>query len=171
MILPAIRRLARLMEIACLATGALGLLYMVFVVAFNVIARIIFDASGTAINLMIPGAIEQVSYVLGLVALAALAASMGQGMIAVDFLVERLPARPRALVARLWYLGIVGFALALCWLFFHDFQAAMARREVTQDLRLPMSLIYAVYMLECLCVAIVALREALSSDGRHAELS
>lgn len=171
MLLTAIRRSARLMETACLAIGALCLLYMVFVVAFNVAARIVFDLTGTAINLMIPGAIEQVSYLLGIIALAALAASMRQGMIAVDFLIERLPAPAKALVARLWYVGIIAFAVVLCWLLVHDMQAAIARGEQTQDLRIPMALIYGLYALECAALAVVALEQALSNDGRHPELS
>lgn len=171
MLISAIRRSARLMETACLTIGVICLLYMVFVVAFNVAARIVFDVTDTAINWMIPGAIEQVSYLLGLIALAALAASMRQGMIAVDFVVGQLPPLPKALVARFWYLGIVAFALVLSWLFYHDMQAALARGEVTQDLRIPMYLIYAVYALECVALAVIALHEALTTDGHHAELS
>ncbi|GAA6202751.1 hypothetical protein NBRC116599_39770 [Aquicoccus sp. SU-CL01552] len=166
-----IRRVARVMENACLLIGAVCLLYMVFVVGFNVLARIIFDATDTAVNLMIPGAIEQVSYLLGLIALAALSASMAKGMIAVDFLVGRLPELWQALVARLWFIGILAFALVLCWLFYEDMLATFARGEATQDLRLPMFIIHGLYAVECLALAVIALREALTNDGQHAELS
>ncbi|WP_175545327.1 TRAP transporter small permease [Thalassovita taeanensis] len=158
-------------EAACLGVAALCLLYMVFVVGFNVLARIVFDLTDTAINLMIPGAIEQVSYVLGVIALAALAASMGGGMIAVDILVGRFPRLLRIAIARLWFVGIVAFALVLCWLFWGEAQATFARQEQTQDLRLPMFLIYGLYAIECFALAVIALREALTADGHHPELS
>ncbi|WP_074647072.1 TRAP transporter small permease [Thalassovita gelatinovora] len=159
------------MEAACLLIAVLCLLYMVFVVGFNVLARIIFDFSDTAINLMIPGAIEQVSYLLGIIALAALSASMAQGMIAVDFVIGRLPSRWQSLAARFWFVGIFAFALVLCSLFYEDMIATFARGEATQDLRIPMFLIYGLYAVECLALAVVALREALTNDGQHAELS
>lgn len=171
MLISAIRRIAGWMEAACLGIAALCLLYMVFVVGFNVLARIVFDATDTAVNFMIPGAIEQVSYLLGIVALAALAASLNGGMIAVDLLVGRFPPLLKALVARLWFFGILAFALVLVWLFWHETQATFARSEETQDLRIPMFLIYGLYTLECLALAVIALREALTADGHHAELS
>lgn len=171
MLISAIRRVTGWIETACVALAAVGLAYMVFVVAFNVLARIVFDATDTAINLMIPGAIEQVSYILGLIALAALTASMRGGMIAVDILVGRFPQFLQIAVARLWYLGVVIFALVLVRLFSEETLATFARQEQTQDLRLPMYLIYGLYTAECLALAVVALREALTNRGQHAELS
>lgn len=165
-----LRRISGPVEAACLLLGGLCLFYMVFVVAFNVLARIVFDATDTAVNLMIPGAIEQVSYLLGIIALAALAASLKEGMIAVDFVVERLPDLPRALVARFWFLGVVALALVLAWLFWEDALATHARGEETQDLRIPMFLIYGLYALQCLALAVIALREVFTADDHHAEL-
>lgn len=166
-----LRRIAAPVETGCLLLGGACLLYMVFVVAFNVLARIIFDVSDTGVNMMIPGAIEQVSYLLGIVALAALAASLKEGMIAVDFVVERLPDLPRALVARFWFLGVVVLATVLAWLFWEDAHATYLRGEETQDLRIPMFLIFGFYALQCLALAIIALREAFTSEGRHGELA
>ncbi|MDK3018849.1 TRAP transporter small permease [Pseudodonghicola flavimaris] len=171
MIIPLIRRLSGWIEAACIALAAVALAYMVFVVGFNVLARIVFDLTDTAINFMIPGAIEQVSYLLGLIALAALTASMSGGMIAVDILVGRLPGTLQILIARLWFVAIIVFALTLSWLFYHETLATFARQEETQDLRLPMYLIYGLYTLESLALAVVALREALTNRGQHAELS
>lgn len=167
----ALRLIIDWIEKTCVALAAAALLYMVCVVGFNVLARIVFDLTDTSVNLMIPGAIEQVSYLLGIVALAALTASMKGGMIAVDILVNRLPDLPRRLVARFWFLGIVIFACVLCRLFWDETLATLARQEETQDLRIPMYLIYGLYTLECLALALVALREALVNRGQHAELS
>ncbi|PJE32081.1 TRAP-type C4-dicarboxylate transport system, small permease component [Pseudooceanicola antarcticus] len=171
MIVATIRRVAHVMERVSLLLGALCLLYMVSVVGLNVLARIVFDATGTALNLMIPGAIEQVSYLLGIVAMAGLTASLSHGMIAVDFLVTRLPRGGQALVARFWFLVLLCLALVLCWLFFHDMQATYARGEESQDLRIPMFLIYGLAMLQSLALAVVALREMLVSQGDHGEIA
>ncbi|WP_238364679.1 TRAP transporter small permease [Mesobacterium pallidum] len=166
-----IRRIAGVMEAGSLILGALGLLYMVGVVGLNVAARIVFDLTDTGVNLMIPGAIEQVSYILGIVALAGLAASMSQGMILVDFLVARLPELARTLVARFWFAGLVALALVLGWLFTEDMLATYRRGEATQDLRLPMFLIYGLYALQSLALAVVALREALTNQGAQGEIA
>lgn len=171
MITASIRRVARVMEGGSLILGALCLLYMVCVVGLNVLARIVFDLTDTGVNLMIPGAIEQVSYLLGIVALAGLTASLSHGMIAVDFLVARLPGLGQALVARFWFLGLVALACVLCWLFTEDMLATFARGEETQDLRLPMFLIYGLFALQSLALAVVALREVLTSQGAHGEIS
>ena len=171
MVIATIRRVARVMEGGSLILGAICLFYMVCVVGVNVLARIIFDATDTAVNLMIPGAIEQVSYLLGIVALAGLTASMAHGMIAVDFLVARLPSLGQALVARFWFIGMVALALVLTWLFYEDMLATYARGEDTQDLRLPMFLIYGLYAAQSLALAIVALREVLTSHGDHGEMT
>ncbi|QPM92461.1 TRAP transporter small permease [Pseudooceanicola algae] len=171
MITAMIRRIAQVMEGASLILGAACLFYMVCVVGLNVLARIIFDATGTALNLMIPGAIEQVSYLLGVVALAGLTASLSRGMIAVDFLVTRLPSKGQALVARFWFLVLTALALVLCWLFYEDMLATYARGEESQDLRVPMFLIYGLFALQSLALVVVALREMLTSQGEHGEIS
>lgn len=171
MILAMIRRVARVMERGSLVLGAVCLLYMVCVVGMNVLARIVFDATDTALNLMIPGAIEQVSYLLGVVALAGLTASLSGGMIAVDFVVTRLPRRGQAIVARFWFLVLLALALVLCWLFYEDMLATHARGEESQDLRLPMFLIYGLFALQSLALVVVALREMLISQGDHGEIS
>ncbi|GHH03711.1 TRAP transporter small permease [Pseudodonghicola xiamenensis] len=170
MFVSALRRLAEGIEAACIALAGIGLAYMVFVVGFNVLARLIFDLTDTAINLMLPGAIEQVSYLLGMIALAALTASMRGGMIAVDILVGRLPQPLQLAIARLWFAAIVLLAAILCRLFYHETLASLARQEETQDLRLPMYLIYGLYTLECAALAVVALRETLTSRSQKAEL-
>jgi TRAP-type C4-dicarboxylate transport system permease small subunit len=171
MLVSAIRRLAGWVEATCVGLAVVALAYMVFVVGFNVLARIVFDLSDTAINFMLPGAIEQVSYLLGLIALAALTASMSGGMIAVDIVVGRLPKALQIVIARLWFVAIIVLAVTLGRLFYHETLATFARQEQTQDLRLPMYLIYGVYTLECAALAVVALREALTNRGQHAELS
>lgn len=171
MIVATIRRVARVLEGASLVLGAVCLLYMACVVGLNVLARIVFDASGTALNLMIPGAIEQVSYLLGIVAMAGLTASLSHGMIAVDFLVTRLPRGGQALVARFWFLVLLALALVLCWLFYEDMLATYARGEESQDLRIPMFLIYGLATLQSFALVVVALREMLTSQGDHGEIA
>ncbi|MFV0244239.1 MAG: TRAP transporter small permease [Qingshengfaniella sp.] len=168
-------RLIRLLgdgaEAAARALAMAAIAYLLAVVAFNVAARIVFDLSGAEINLMIPGAIEQASYVLGLIVLAALGAAMPSGMISVDLFTERLPAPLRTGLARLWYAVVLVLALVLVWLLAHETLALAARGEQSQDLRLPMSWITGAFTLECLLLALICLREAVFSTGGHGELS
>lgn len=171
MIVATIHRAARVMESGSLILGGVCLFYMVCVVGLNVLARIVFDSTGTAVNLMIPGAIEQVSYLLGVVAMAGLTASLSRGMIAVDFLVTRLPKRGQIVLARFWFLVLLALALVLCWLFYEDMLSTHGRGEESQDLRLPMALIYGMFALQSLALMVVALREMLSNTGEHGEIS
>lgn len=166
-----IRRLGDLAETAARTLAIVGIAYLLFVVAFNVVARIVFDLSGATLNLMIPGAIEQASYVLGLVAIASLGAAMPAGMITVDLITERLPASLRAGLARIWYAVVLILALVLMWLLVHETAALAARGEETQDLRLPMAWMYGMFSFEFLVLALICLREALFSTGGHGELS
>ncbi|WP_425053618.1 TRAP transporter small permease [Psychromarinibacter sp. S121] len=170
MLVSALGRIVRWVEIFCLALAVIALLYMLGIVAFNVVARTVFDMTGTAVNFMIPGAIEQVSYLLGIIVLAAIAVSMKVGMISVDILVGRLPTRARNYVARFWFFGVVALAVVVGWQFWEEAHATFSRGEETQDLRIPMFLIYGLYSIECFALAIVALREALTNTGEHVEL-
>lgn len=166
-----LRKFADTLERACLYLGVACLLYMVVVVSFNVVARIIFDATDTSVNMMIPGAIEQVSYLLGIIALAALSVSLAHGMIAVDFIVTRLPASAQIAVARFWFLGVAVFGIVLCYLFNKEMLATHSHGEASQDLRIPMYLIHGLYAFECFALAVIALREAAINNGQHAELT
>lgn len=130
-------RLLRLSD--AIAAAALALLLAV--VAVNVAARALFDATGQAVNLMIPGAIELSRYALMILVFAALPRSAEAGMVRVDLLIERLPRLLRRPLERLWSLAIAAFGGAAAWLLTEKALLEARRGDVTQDLEIPMYLL------------------------------
>lgn len=122
----------------CDAVAAAALALLLGVVAVNVVGRALFDASGQAVNLMIPGAIELSRYALMVLVFAALPRAAEVGMVRVDLLIERLPGALRRGLERLWSLAIAGFGGAAGWLLLGKARLEAARGDVTQDLGLPM---------------------------------
>jgi TRAP-type C4-dicarboxylate transport system permease small subunit len=119
-----------------IAVGALVVLFGV--VAVNVLARALFDATGQTINLMIPGAIELSRYALMVLVFASLPRAAETGMVRVDLLIERLPQRPAGALERMWALVIGGFGAATGWLLFDEALLQARRGDATQDMELPL---------------------------------
>ena len=146
---------------ACGATAAAGLLILFLVVPYNIAARALFDVTGGGVNLILPGAIEISTYALMLCALAAIPASLGTGLMSVDILTERMPAWARGGLSRFWLALLAVIGAVLAWRFGLEAQATLARGEVSQDLRIPMPLIYGVAAAECAALAVLASAGAL----------
>lgn len=127
-------RLLRLCDL--LALGALAALLAV--VAASVAGRALYDASGRAVNLMIPGAIELGRHALMVVVLAALPRAAAMGMVRVDLLVELLPPWLAGWLDRMWALAIAGFGGAAGWLLLAEAARQVSRGDATQDLALPL---------------------------------
>ncbi|HSF96757.1 MAG TPA: TRAP transporter small permease subunit [Thermohalobaculum sp.] len=134
---PPVTRLLRLCD--GIALAALAVLFAV--VAVNVAGRALFDATGQAVNLMIPGAIEVSRYAMMVMVLAALPRAAEAGLVRVDLLIARLPAVLAGLLERLWALAVAAFAAAAGWLLLEDAALQATRGDVTQDLELPLWLI------------------------------
>ncbi len=128
------RRLLRL----CDAIAATGLAVLLAVVALNIAARAVFDATGQAVNLMLPGAIELSRYALMVTVFAALPRAAEAGMVRVDLLIERLPPGLGGALERAWALGTAAFGGAAAWLLIEKARLEAARGDVTQDLEIPM---------------------------------
>lgn len=122
----------------CDAIALAALAALFGVVAVNVIGRALFDATGQAVNLMIPGAIEISRYALMVTVLAALPRAAEKGMVRVDLLIERLPAALSGLLDRLWAMAIAGFGGAAAWLLIREAALQVTRGDATQDLELPL---------------------------------
>ena len=131
------QRLLRLCDV--IAAAALAVLLAV--VATNIAARALYDATGQAIGLMIPGAIELSRYALMLLVFAALPRAAEAGMVRVDLLIERLPSALRAGLERLWALGTAAFGGAAAWLLLAKARLEAEHGAVTQDLGIPMWLL------------------------------
>jgi len=119
-----------------IALTALALLFGV--VAVNVAGRALYDATGQAANLMVPGAIELSRYALMVLVFAALPRAAEAGMVRVDLLIERLPRRLAGALERLWGLVIAAFGGAAGWLLIRKALLEIHRGDVTQDLGLPL---------------------------------
>lgn len=129
--------MSRLLRL-CDAVAAAALAVLLAVVAVNIAARAVFDASGQAVNLMIPGAIELSRYALMVLVFAALPRAAEVGLVRVDLLIERLPPALRRALERFWALGTAAFGGAAGWLLIEKAALEAERGDVTQDLGIPM---------------------------------
>ena len=125
----------------CDGTALVALALLFAVVAVNVIGRAVYDHTGHALNLMIPGAIEISRYALMVAVLASLPRAAEMGMVRVDMLIERLPGFLARLLDRLWALATAAFGAAAGWLLLEEAALQVGRGDATQDLELPMWLL------------------------------
>ena len=146
---------------ACLWVAIAATFLMFAVVAFNILARGLFDATGGGVNMMISGAIELSQYALMISIFAAIPAMLGTGLIRVDILSKQFPIWLHRITERLWLLLIAGFAAVLFMAFFEFAQTAFDRGDQTQDLRWPLWPFYAVAAIECFALMILAVGEML----------
>ena len=155
-----IRNLAGALRFACLwvAIGATVLLFGV--VAFNVVGRAIFDATGGSLNPMIFGAIELSQYALMISVFAAVPAMLGTGMIRVDILSRNFPSSLQSILDRIWLFLMAGFAGVLTVAFWDFAHTAFERGDQTQDLRWPLWPFYGIATLECAALTLLSLAQA-----------
>ncbi|MEW5423233.1 TRAP transporter small permease [Amorphus sp. 3PC139-8] len=163
-------RVARLAVAASELLAIAAVLALFVVVAFNILARSVFDASGAQINLMIPGAVELASYALLIAVFAALPAGLENGLIRVDVLTGLLPRGVHRVLDRFWFVILFAFAATLAWLFANQVLETWEQGEVTQDWGVPMWAIYVVVTIECVAFAIVSLAEVFDPIVKEAEL-
>ncbi len=149
------------LRLSCLALAIAATFVLFAVVAFNIIARAIFDATGGDLNFMIFGAIELSQYALMVSIFAAIPAMLGTGLIRVDILSRQFPHWLQVAADRLWLLLIAGFAAILTAAFFDFAQTAFERGDQTQDLRWPLWPFYAIATLECGALTLLAAASAL----------
>ena len=151
-----LKRILGGLQAACLWLAIAATLLLLGVVAFNIIARAVFDFTGGAVNAMIPGAIETSQYALMVAVFAAIPAMLGSGLIRVDLLSRSFPAWLGRLFDRLWLIAMALFALVLADAFFGFALTAMARGDETQDIGIPLWPFYAVAAVECAALAILS---------------
>ena len=132
-------------------------LFLLFVVAFNIIARQIYDLTGGNIRLMLPGAIELSRYTLLLLVFAALPRATTQGMVKVDLLSRKLPAAWQTFLNKLWLLLMAMVTAILTWLFSHKAWLTFYRGDATQDLELPLLYFYVLISLASLATTLSCL--------------
>ncbi|HIO96887.1 MAG TPA: TRAP transporter small permease [Leucothrix sp.] len=132
-------------------------LFLLVVVAFNIIARQVHDVSNGNINFMIQGAVELSKYALLIIVFSALPRAITQGMVRVDLLSERFPQAFRHFLNKLWLILIAGFTSILVWLFSQKALLTFSRGDATQDLQIPLFYIYSFISLACMATTIACL--------------
>ena len=125
-------------------------LFLLGIVAFNILARSIFNISAGNINMMIPGAIELSQYTLLLIIFAALPRASSQGMVRVDLISNHLPSSLSHLLNKLWLLLMAIFSGSLVWLFFNKALLTFNRGDATQDLQMPLFYFYSLIGVACI---------------------
>lgn len=153
----------------CLAKCALTALLAV--VSVNVCARLIFDLTSGSVNWMVPGAIELSAYLLLVTVFSSLPTALGTGMIRVDTFTHLLPDWAQRLLDRIWGILLAVVAVLLIYLFAQVTATAMARNYLTQDLRVPLYLIYGYVTIQCVALAIVSICEFFSPSRAEPEAS
>jgi TRAP-type C4-dicarboxylate transport system permease small subunit len=139
------------------AVAGLALLALLGVVAGAILARLLHDLSGGAVDLLIPGAVELSRLALLVLVFAALPGALMRGLVRVDLLAGRLPARPARALERLWAALALGLGGLLAWRLGAEALAQRASGEATQDLALPLWAFGAVAAAAALLFALVAL--------------
>jgi TRAP-type C4-dicarboxylate transport system permease small subunit len=144
---------------------------MVFIVVASVLGRLIFDLTGGTLSLVLPGSVELVSYALAIMVFSSFPRAVMGGMVRVDLLVRALPVPIQGLLDRLWDLMLAVFAAIVGYLFFHKMLIMFKRGDVSQDLGIPLYLLYGVLTICCVCIVLTAVwlaikgqRDATSND-------
>jgi len=123
-------------------------LLLLFVVAFNILARLLFDLTDGRLNFLIPGAIELSRYTLLFIVFSALPhANVSGSMVRVDLISKHLAPQLQCFFERLWLLLMAGFSLILVWLFSQKTMLTFNRGDASQDLQIPLFYFYGVISL------------------------
>jgi len=123
--------------VADLVAGA-ALAAMLAVVAGSILARLAFDLSGGAVNLLLPGAIELARYALMIMVFAALPRAVVAGLVRVDLIIERLPPRLADALSRLCLVLAAAVGGVIAWRLGAAALLQAGRGDATQDLALPL---------------------------------
>ena len=161
-----IQQAMRWLRVLCQGLAVLAILMLFGVVAFNIVARLIFDLTGGTVNFLILGAIELSKYALLIAVFAAIPAMQASGLIRVDILSRSFPAWTQRALDVLWLVLLFVFAVILAWMFAEEAMTAFSRGDETQDLRMPLWLFHATAALECIALAVLVLGGVLGLTDR-----
>ncbi|MCB9957487.1 MAG: TRAP transporter small permease [Rhodospirillaceae bacterium] len=119
------------------------LVAMVATVLLDVLSRSVFGATNGEVDLTFPGGVEIVSYSLLFAVLLSLPYSVNRGQVIVDIFTEVFPERVKRAMAASYNLGFTALGFGMAVAFFHSVGSALDSGETTQDLHIPLYLIYA----------------------------
>lgn len=128
---------------------------MMLTVAASVLTRLLFDLTDGGLNLVFPGSIELVSYAMLLMVFTSMPRALLNGPIKVELFVAKLPSRINRQLNRLWNLLLTVFFSIISILFANNAITMFHRGDVTQDLSVPLYLIYGAVTLCSIGIAII----------------
>lgn len=130
---------------------------MMFVVLIDVATRTLFGLSGGTINLTFNGGIELVRYALLFGILYALPWNIERSQVVVDLFTTNLSDRKILFLEAIGYLGYFFLALIMSYRFWGSIELVQMTGETTQDLRIPLTYIYAATLVGTSMLSIRAL--------------
>lgn len=131
---------------------------MMLVIVIEVVGRALFGATGGAVDITVPGAIELVRFALLFTIVGALPYMVENGQVVVDSLTTGLSERLKERMFAIYLLGFCAFGALLAYGWYQSGAGALEYGEVTQDLRIPMAW---PYFGAAACALVLALRSAL----------
>lgn len=137
---------------------------MVLIVVASVLGRIVFDMTGGELNLVLPGSIELVSYALLIMVFSSLPRAVVSGLVSVDLILGALPTLLRRGLERFWDFLLAVFAAIIGILFFQKMLIMFERGDVSQDLGIPLYLIYGALTACSFCVVLTGVWLAFCSQ-------
>ncbi|MCL5775751.1 TRAP transporter small permease [Limibaculum sp. FT325] len=147
------------------ALARLGLVALLGVVAWTVLGRAVFGATGGAVDPILPGGIELASHALMVTILCALPRAAVGGLVRVEILAARLPRRLARGLERLWAAGFGLFAATVAVLLGGEARLQLARGDATQDLALPLGYVTGGAAVAAGLIALAALVHAARGGG------
>lgn len=140
-------------------------LTLLFIVAFNILARAIHNQTNGSLNLMIPGAIELSRYALLLIVFSALPHASITGMVRVDLLSKQLPKAIATFLDRFWLILMATFTSILFWLFSQKALLIFNRGDASQDLQIPLFYFYSFISVASLATTFSCLIKAFNKTS------
>lgn len=128
---------------AMLLVAALMVAAMMLIVLVDVISRALFELTSGGLDITFIGGIELVRFALLFAILYALPWNLDRSQIFVDLFTGNLSDRAISILTGLSYLGYFFLAMAMTYRFFDSLGMARMTGETTQDLGIPMPIIYA----------------------------
>lgn len=143
-------------------------LFLLAIVALNILARQLHDLTSGSVSLMLPGAIELSKYALLFIVFAALPRATTQGMVRVDLLSNTFPKLLSNFLDKIWLILMAGFTAILAWLFINKALLTFSRGDATQDLQMPLFIFYALIASACIATTLSCFLKALNQVDKKA---
>lgn len=146
----------------CQFIGGISLIVIVLITMFDVTARYVFKMTGGEFGFTVKGSVEIVSYFMLFSLLAAFAAFVERSQIIVDVFTQKMPRTIKGYMMGVFMMGFFVMGIIFALGMYDSAMDAIEFGNVTQDLRISMTPIYAVGGFLSLLLAIRSLIESIN---------